>query len=238
LLILAVTTISIWIQDPGALLVAYGLFAAGIAIALQDLFKNIAGGIMIFITKPYSVGDRIEIKDRFGDVIDVGITYTTLMEIRGWVDGDQASGRLTIVPNGYVLSGVIDNYSKDHGFIWDEIMIPITYDSDWKAAHKKILGIVQKETREITGQAEKSIKRLGEKYYLQKGIAEPSIFITMTDNWIKFNIRYMSPVRERRALQNRLSRKILETIAKSKNISISSATSTLSGSLDIQMKRK
>ena len=134
-------------------------------------------------------------------------------------------------------SKIIDNYTKDHSFIWDEIWVPITYDSNWKEAHDKILEAVKKETRETTKEAEKSISKLGEKYYLQKRIAEPAIFVRLTDNWISMNVRYMTEAGNRRALQNKLSQEIISIIGKSKRIRISSTTSTLSGSLDIRMAK-
>ena len=60
---------------------------------------------MIFLNGIYRVGDRIEMNQKFGDVIDIGLLYTTLMETREWVSGDQVTGRLAIVPNGGVLNG-------------------------------------------------------------------------------------------------------------------------------------
>lgn len=215
---------AVWIENPQSLLVAYGLVAAGIAIALQDVFKNFAGGIIIYATGIYRVGDRIEINSKCGDVIDRGIFYTTLMEIKEWVEGDQATGRITIIPNSHVLSNNINNYTKDHEFMWDEISIPITYDSDWKKAIKKILGIVKKETATMIGPAQKEISKLEEKYYLGKRAVEPVIFLKLTDNWITFNIRYITKVRERRLLHNRLSQMILNEIQGSKDIKIASST--------------
>jgi len=217
----------IWVEDAQSLLVAYGIITAGVAIALQDLFKNFAGGIILFITGIYRVGDRIEINSKNGDVMDIGILYTTLMEIKEWVAGDQATGRLTIIPNGQILAGTINNYTKDHNFIWDEISLPITYHSDWKGAHKMISEIVARETKLITEQAGKEILSLEEKYYLSKRPTEPSIFITLTDNWIAFNIRYVTDVRQRRFLRNKLSYIILEEIQKSENVHISSSTTTI-----------
>jgi len=221
LLFLAVAA-AIWLENVQALSVAYGLLAAGIAIALQDLVKNLAGGMILLLGRIYSVGDRIEAEGKYGDVMDIGILYTTLLELRQWVAGDQPTGRLTIMPNGYVLSGSLQNYTKDHDFIWDEITIPITYDSDWKKAAKKILDIIEKQTRNTTEQAEKEIEKIEEKYYLPRKTIEPAIFMTLTDNWITLNVRYVTDVRERRATHNRLTQILLEEIQKSDTIRIAS----------------
>lgn len=216
--------IRIWVEDAHMLTVSYGLIGAGVAVALQDFFKNFAGGIVLFVTGIYRVGDRIEINSKYGDVIDIRMLYTTLMEMKEWVAGDQATGRLSIIPNGMVLSSTINNYTKDNNFIWDELAIPITYDSDWKEAVTKILGIVKEGTGKIADQAEKEISGLGEKYYLFKRTVQPEIFFTLTDNWITFNIRYISDVKERRSLHNALTQMILSEIQRSGNIKMASTT--------------
>lgn len=205
-------------------MISFGLIGAGIAVALQDVFKNFAGGITIFSTGIYRVGDRIEINGKLGDVIDIGVFFTTVMEVGEWVDGNQATGRLTTIPNSSILSNNVNNFTKDHNFIWDEITLPITYDSNWKKAHEHVLGIVKKETEQFAEQADKEISKLGEKYYLPKKPVEPVIFLTITDNYIKFNIRYVTDTRERRILRDRLSRLILEEIEDSKDINIASET--------------
>ncbi|ODS40129.1 mechanosensitive ion channel protein MscS [Candidatus Altiarchaeales archaeon WOR_SM1_SCG] len=230
-LVIIVSVITLWVKNPQALLVAYGIIAAGIAIALQDVFKNLGGGIAIFLTGIYGIGDRIEINSKYGDVIDIGIFYTTLLELREWVSGDQATGRLTIIPNGQVLSGIVNNYTKDNAFIWDEINIPITYDSDWKGALTKIMGIVKEQTKDITKNAEKEISKIEDKYYLPKRAIEPSIFLKITDNWITFSIRYLAEAKERRMLHNNLNKIILEEIQKSKDIKIASET------VDVSLKQ-
>lgn len=227
----------IWVEHTQALLVSYGLVAAGIAIALQDFFKNFVGGVLIFVTGFYHVGDRIEINQKYGDVIDIGILYTTLLELKEWVAGDQATGRLTVIPNGIVLSGTVNNYTKDNNFIWDEIEIPITYDSDWKEAVTTIQRIVGKETKNMAEQAEKEILELGEKYYLTIKAVEPEIYVTLTDNWIAFNIRYITDVRQRRLVRNTLNQKILEEILNSENVKIASTTLDIIGLPDLNIKQ-
>jgi small-conductance mechanosensitive channel len=204
--------------------------AVGIAVALQDVFKNLAGGLIIFITGTYRIGDRIEVNEKIGDVIDIGIFYTTLLETNEWVKGDQATGRLSIIPNNLVLSGIVNNYTKDHPYIWDEISIPITYSSDWREALKIIESVVAVETKENAEKSEKSISKLTEKYYLPKRSTETTIFTMLTDNWITFNIRYITEVRQRRIIKDRLNRRLLSELEKSENIKIASE------SLDIHIK--
>jgi small-conductance mechanosensitive channel len=232
--------IAIWVEHPQALLVSYGVLAAGAAFALQDLIRNLAGGIVVFISGIYRVGDRIEVDAKTGDVIDIGIMYTTLLEIKDWVSGDQPTGRLTTIPNSHVLSNTVNNYTRDHNYIWDEISIPITYDSDWKEAISKMAGIVEKETQKTTDEAESSISRLGEKYYLPKRAMEPTIFLTLTDNWIMLNIRYITPVRQRRPVSSNLSRILLEELQKSDSIKIASETIDIgiSGVTEIEVKKQ
>jgi small-conductance mechanosensitive channel len=236
IVVLVAVVINIWVDNTQSLLVSYGIIAAGLAVALQDLFKNFVGGILIFVTGIYKVGDRVEINSRKGDVIDIDILYTTLMEMGEWMSGDQATGRLTIIPNGYILSGSVNNYTKDHDFLWDEISLPITYDSDWKEAITTILSVVRRETGAVVYDAEKSLSTLEEKYYLPRRVVEPAVFITLTDNWINFNIRYMTVVRERRMVKNKLSRLILDEIEKSDKIKVASTTIDIVGLPEFRLR--
>jgi small-conductance mechanosensitive channel len=222
LLTFIAVAIAIWVDNLQALLVSYGILAAGAAVALQDVFKNLAGGLVIFLTGTYKVGDRIEIQGKIGDVIDIGIFYTTLLETNEWVMGDQATGRLSIIPNNYVLSGVVNNYTRDHPYIWDEISIPITYDSDWKKALEIIESVVRLETKQSADESDKSVSKLADKYYLPKRSTETTVFVVLTDNWINFNIRYITEVRQRRTVKDRLNRRLLAELEKEKNIKIAS----------------
>jgi small-conductance mechanosensitive channel len=222
-----VLCLRIWVTDTSALIVSYGIIGAALAFALQDVFKSFVGGFLIIISGMYRIGDRISIDNNFGDVMDIGVLNTTLMEIRGWVSGDQPSGRLLTMPNSFVINHPLYNYTRDHSFVWDEISIPLTYDSDWRMARNLILGIVVKETEAMTMQADAEIERIGEKYYLPKKVVDPSAYITLTDNWITLDVRYVTDARSRRILRSRLSELILAAIEAEDTITISSSTVTV-----------
>jgi len=217
----------IWFPDTQSLVVAVGVISAGVVIALQDVIRNFAGGILILTGNLYHVGDRIEIGGETGDVMDIGIMNTTMMELRGWIDSDQATGRITSIPNGKVITTQVHNYTKDHSFLWDEIMIPITYSSNWKKAKQVMLEIVTRETAEIVKEAEAEIEKIGETYYLPRRMVEPAVYLTPTDNWISFHVRYVTRVKERRAFRTRISEMILEKVQEYPDISISSTTTTI-----------
>ena len=222
--------IYIWVRDPQSLVTAYGLVAAGVAIALQDLLKNFAGGISILFSDLYRVGDRIELDGRIGDVIDIGILYTTLIETIASPGSEQATGRLVLIPNGAVLSKTIDNYTKDHSFVWAEIIVPLTYDSDWKTAVQTFQKIAAKETKEMAEKAAKQIRGLQRKYYLDQQNVAPRVTIKLTDNGIHISVRYVTDVRIRASIRDTISKRILEAIERSKKMEIAVS------SLDISVK--
>jgi small-conductance mechanosensitive channel len=222
-----VLCLRIWVIDTSALIVSLGIIGAALAFVLQDILKNFMGGILIIVSGYYRVGDRISIDEKFGDVMDIGLMNTIMMEIRGWVGGDQPSGRLIVVPNGVVLNHSFYNYTRDHSFVWDEISIPLTYESDWRRAKEIVLSILKKETEALTKQAEVEIEEIGERYYLPKKVVEPSVYISLTDNWITLDARYVTDARTRRILRSRLSELILSAIEEEEGITISSETLTV-----------
>jgi len=233
-----IVMLQVWVENTESLVISYGIIAAGIAIALQDLFRNFVGGIIIALTGVYRIGDRIEVDGTSGDIMDVGIMNTTMMEIQGWVDADQPTGRIVVMPNSIVINSKIYNYTKDHNFVWDEITIPLTYDSNWKAAIENFLGIIKAEAGDLTIQAEREVERLGEKYYLPKKVTEPAVYVRLTDNWVQLGIRYVSESRNRRAISDILNRKILDDIASSDSYRVASESYEISGNHKVEIIKK
>lgn len=228
LLVFAVI-LGVWFTETTSLIVAYGIISAGIAIALQDVLKNAAGGFIIFFSTPFRAGDRIQVNDIVGDVLDINIFSTAIMETREWVDGDQFSGRILQVPNSFVLNTTIKNYTKDFSFIWDEIFIMLTYDSNWKKAQGIILNIAHEVTGTFEDAALKELTTMGEKYLISQNDVSEKIYTKLTDNWIDLRLRYVVDPRQRRPVKTLLFESILEALAKENDIHLASETLEISG---------
>lgn len=231
-----IALVLIWKGQAQDVTVALGLVSAGVAFALQDLLKNLAGGLIIYISKIYSVGDRIEINSKTGDVIDIGLFYTSIAETREWISADLPTGRLTTLPNGLVLSNIVNNYTKDHDFIWDEIQVSLDHKSDWKFAYERFSDIINKKTKKIVEEAKQSIEKMGEKYYIENRSIEPTVFVALTDKEILFKIRYPVKVRERGIEKNDLNKLIVEEITNSDKINISTPLLDVVGLPDLNIK--
>ncbi len=215
-LILIFLTISYFtgnIKDFG---LAIGLFTAGITITLQELILSIAGSIYIFLVKVYKPGDRIEINKIKGDVIDIDSIYTTMMEIGEWVSSDNYSGRIVKLSNAFVFRGPIYNYSRDFPFIWDEFNIPVRYGSDIELAKKIIIQIAKENLSEYVTQSVSKWKNVVDRYYIEDAQVEPTLAITMTDNWMEFNLRYIVDYKKRRYTKHLLNELIGHEIERTK----------------------
>lgn len=189
----------VWIPNPQALLVAYGVVAAGLAVALQDLVKNLAGSLTIFLGGMFKVGNRIEINGVTGDVIDIGLFNTTLLEIRNWIDADQATGRIISVPNGAVLNQPIKNYTQQHKYLWDELTVVVTPESDWSEA-MRLLGAIGKEhTEEFIEKADRSLSNLERYYYVEGHVLEPNVYIKPAPDGYALTLRYVVDAWKRRS---------------------------------------
>lgn len=229
--------LAVWFQETTTLVLAFGLLSAGIAIALQDLLRNVAGGLIIFTTNPFRAGDRIQVENDMGDVIDIKIFYTTLMEIREWVDGDQYSGRIFQIPNSFILNKTVKNYTRDFSFIWDEITIMLTYESNYKKAQEIIKRIAHEITEPYEEKAKTELVTMGEKYLIAQADVEEDIYTKITDNWIDLRLRYVVDPRKRRLVRHALSEMILEELLPENDIKIASATFEIVGFPPVKIEK-
>ena len=229
--------LAVWFKETTTLVVAYGLLSAGIAIALQDVLRSIAGGIIIILTGPFKAGDRIQVDNDLGDVLDIKLFYTTIMELREWVDGDQYSGRITQIPNNFILNKSVKNYTKDFSFIWDELYLMLTYDSNLKKAQEITLKAAHEITDPFKISAKNELLELGEKYLITPSDVEEQIYTKITDNWVDLRLRYVVDPRQRRLVKRSLYEKILEAFSKEEDIRIASATIDIVGFPKIEIEK-
>lgn len=218
---------------------AIGLLTAGIALTLQELILSIAGSIYIFVVKVYKPGDRIEINGIKGDVIDVDSIYTTMMEIGEWVSSDNYSGRIVKLSNAFVFKGPIYNYSQDFPFIWDEFNLPIRYGSDIELAKAIVIKIASETLSEYTANSKSQWKEVVNKYYIEDAQVDPTLAITLTDNWVQFNLRYIVDYKKRRITKHILNDKIGKEVENTKGkVILASSTIELIKIPEIKIAQK
>lgn len=199
----------IWFQGVASLSTFLGLLTAGIAIALKDLLVNFAGWVFLLWRKPFEVGDRIQLGQYAGDVIDIRIFQFTLLEIGNWVDAEQSTGRIIHVPNGWVFTQVQANYSKGFQYIWDEIPVLITFESNWEKAEEILTKIVNDHDEKYTDSARQGIKRASRRYMIHYGTMTPKVYLTVKDSGIMLTLRYLCQPRARRTKQEIIWKEIL-----------------------------
>jgi small-conductance mechanosensitive channel len=149
----------IWWEGVGSVATFLGLVSAGLAIALKDLVVNLAGWAFILWRRPFDVGDRVQIGDHAGDVIDLRIFQFTLLEIGNWVDADQSTGRIIHVPNGQVLSDTLANFTRGFDYIWNELPVLVTFESDWRKAKGILADIAERHAAHLTDEAKARIRK-------------------------------------------------------------------------------
>lgn len=208
----------IWFSGFQSIATFMGIFAAGIAIALQDLIINIAGWLFIMWRRPFEAGDRIEIASHKGDVIDKRLFMFTLMEIGEWVDSEQSTGRIVHLPNGLVFRNSLANYSKGFSYIWNEIPILLTFESNWEKA-KELLGKIANEHGEhLSGEAEKRVKRAAKKFMIFYSKLTPIVWTSVKDSGVLLTIRYLCDPRKRRSSEQAIWEDILKQFAQNDDI--------------------
>lgn len=188
----------IWFSGLRDIATFLGLVTAGIAIALKDPIVNMGGWLFIIWRRPFVVGDRIQIGEHAGDVIDQGVFQIILLEIGNWVDADQSTGRMIHMPNAVVFREPLGNYTRGMQFIWNEIPVMITFESDWKKAKQLLLEIVEGHAREAVEEAEQQMLKASRQYMIFYSTLTPTVYTAVRDSGVVLTMRYLCHPRRRR----------------------------------------
>ncbi len=223
--IVALLVFGIWVQRSTDLSVAFGILAAGLAFALQEIIGSIAGWVTIVSGRPFAIGDRIETGGIKGDVIDITILRTKMIEIGNWLGGDHNTGRIVTVSNAYIFKEPLFNYSRHLEYVWDEIVVPVTYESDWQRAIQILIVSVSSQPmyKELLPNAIEQRRRARREFAIKITSLDPRVFVKLTDNWIELGLVYPVVNESRRIFRSLVSQQILSDF-KGAGIDVASQT--------------
>ncbi len=201
----------IWLEGVQSLATYLGLVSAGLAIALQDPVVNIAGWLFIIGRRPFIVGDRIQIDDIVGDVIDITVFQFTLLEIGGGrIYAEQSTGRVIHVPNGKVFKQAVINTHQGLPLIWNEIPVLVTFESDWRKAKKLIEAVVTRLAPDVSEIAKRYAARADKRFVISYGNVTPTVYTAVTDSGVLLTMRYMVDPRKRRGSEMEIWEALLD----------------------------
>lgn len=200
-----VLLVGIWVPNARTVLAIVALFAAALTVTLSRPITNVLAWLVIVTRAPVRVGDRIEVNGVLGDVVDIGLLHTHMLELGNWVDADQGTGRIVHVPNSYIFDGPVFNSSDQFDLIWNELDFYLTPESDWQQAHDFLLELAQPVYDSLESHVQKASQRMARRYAYQPGISTPFVYVKLLRDGIKLSLRYLCEPRRRRGTAHDIS---------------------------------
>ena len=219
--------IQIWFVALRSLSTFLGLLSAGLAIALRDLVADFAGWLFILFRRPFDLGDRIQIGAHAGDVIDRRIFQFSIMEIGNWVGADQSTGRVIHIPNQRVFLEPLANYSAGFPYLWNELKVLVTLESDWKKAKTLFAQITKEITKDVVEEAQGPRKEEDQRFLIHYRTLTPTVYTSVEESGVLLTVRYLCRPRERRGTSEALWEEILQAVSRTEGIELAYPTQRL-----------
>ena len=208
----------VWSEGIGELATFFGLLSAGLAIALKDPIVNLGGWLFIIWRRPFVVGDRVQLGPNAGDVIDQRIFQFIILEIGNWVAADQSTGRIIHVPNGLVFREPLANYTRGMQYIWNEIGVLVTFESDWKKAKAILEELIQEHAREAVEEAQAQMQKASRQFMIFYSTLTPTVYTDVRDSGVMLTMRYLCHPRRRRGTAQAIWEDLLTRFAEHDDI--------------------
>jgi len=208
--------------------IIFSIVGAGLVIALSDLILSFFGWLFIIIRKPFEVGERVQIGSVKGDVIDIRAFYVTLLEIEGWIKEEQSTGRIVHIPHNFIFRNPVYNYTKGFDFIWNEIKITVTFESNYKKAKEICLKFLNEFHNSWAKDLDKKIKHAQDIYAIYYDKLTPTVYVKIVESGVLLSLRYLVEPHKRRYSENFLYENILDEFSKADDINFAYTTYRIS----------
>jgi len=210
-MVLLVSLVLVWRPLGGNLAPALGLATAGLAFAMQEVIGAIAGWFNITFGSIFRVGDRIQMAGVHGDVIDISLLKTRLMEVGSaggdtWVQGNQFTGLVVTVSNKSSFTEPVYNYSSYFEYIWEEVEVAVPHHGDWKTASI----ILEREARRQSASegARQAMTDVRRRFPVPAAEVEPRVFASADEGYMRLAVRFVVPIRSARSVKDDVVRRI------------------------------
>lgn len=193
-------------------LLSLGVVGFAVTFALQQPLLSLIAWFYIMLKRPYTVGDRVQIGEARGDVIEVDFLVTTLWEINGpLVSSNQPSGRVVTVPNSTVLAAEVSNYGGEFPFVWNELSVQVAYETDLAFARERMVAVADDY---LGDDMERAIgryrERLSETPVELEVNERPAVNVVLGESWVELRLRYLVHPRRGTRVRNALYERVLE----------------------------
>lgn len=223
-IILILLLSQVWYNSDFSLATFLGILGAAITVVLKDVMINIAGWIYILWRRPFRVGDRIEINNIKGDVIDVMTMSFIIAETGHSSYSDQLTGRIVHIPNSMIFTHPLANYTLGFEYIWYEIPVTITFESNWKKAKKLLTDILHHHTAAFAEDAAGQISSASAEYQLLYKNTSPSVITKVGDSGVILAMRFLIKPKRRREVEEKLWEEVLNALAVNRDIELAYPT--------------
>jgi len=189
-----------------------GLAGAGLTVALKDFIVGFFGWFVLMGRNGIRVGDWVEIEGVGGEVVEIGLLRTVLLETGNWTDAGHPTGRKVAFVNSFAIEGHYFNFSTSGQWLWDELRLSIPADRDPYPFIQEIREIVTKETEASFREAKDEWQRVTRHYGVKSFSAEPAIDVQPTGSGVQVVVRYIARAQQRHELRARLNHAIVELL--------------------------
>lgn len=210
--VLFIVLFLIWGEKLEGLITLVSFISAGIAIAIREIIFNFFAGAYLKFRKPFEVEDRIEIDKVKGDVINIHALGFEVLEVGERIEGEQSTGRIVHIPNSYIFTKTLKNYTKAFKYIWDEIIIKVPLTADIKKTQEVLYNILYENEilREIPIKMENAVDEIILEYRIYYNNFDPIIYTKIVDSHVEFYLRYLVHPKQARNVQDEINLEILE----------------------------
>ncbi len=197
---------------PSQLTTVLGLAGAGLTVALQDFIISFLGWFVLMGRNGIRVGDWVEINGVGGEVVEIGLLRTILLETGNWAEAGHPTGRKVALMNSYAIQGRFFNFSTSGQWLWDEVQVVVPAAEDPYPIIDAIQKLVVKETEADVRAAEQEWKQTSNRYRVQSVSAEPAVNLRPTGAGVEVHVRYITRANERYATRTRLYQAVVELL--------------------------
>ncbi|MBI2518412.1 MAG: mechanosensitive ion channel [Opitutae bacterium] len=208
------------IEDLTLVATTLGLVSAAVVFSIQDVCAAFFGWFAIMFGRKFTVGDRLEIEGVRGDVLDIQLLRTTLIEVNNWLGVDQPTGRVLFIPNNFIFKSKVFNFSHGHPYIWGKIEVTVTFATPTASAMALFQKVLEEETRQDFAEARAAAGEMERRYGVEDADYRPKIYTRIADSGVLFSLIYVSHYKNSSGTRNRINRRLIAELETHRHIQL------------------